>query len=129
VAVRLALDTNRYTDLARQVPDVVQTAAGATELCLPFVVLAELHQGFRNGSRRADNERQLKRFLAQPGVRVLWPDDATVDLYATLAVQLRQQATPIPTNDLWIAALTLQNGLTLYSRDRHFDHLAQVPRI
>ena len=94
----------------------------------PVYVLAELHQGFRNGSRRAENEDQLKRFLAQPGVRV-WPDDATVDLYATLAVQLRRQATPIPTNDLWIAALALQNGLTLYSRDHHFDHLSQIPRI
>jgi len=114
VAVRLALDTNRYTDLARQVPDVVQTAASATELGLPFIVLAELHQGFRNGSRRAENERQLERFLSQPGVRVLWADDGTIDLYAMLAVQLRRQATPIPTNDLWIAALTLQHGLTLY---------------
>ena len=126
--MRLAPDTNRYTDLARQVPEVVRTAATAGELCLPFIVLAELHQGFRNGSRRAENEDQLKRFLAQPGVRV-WPDDATVDLYATLAVQLRRQATPIPTNDLWIAALALQNGLTLYSRDHHFDHLSQIPRI
>jgi len=129
VAVRLALDTNRYTDLARQVPEVARTAASATELGLPFIVLAELHQGFRNGSRRAANEHQLERFLSQPGVRVLWPDDGTVDLYATLAAQLRRQATPIPTNDLWIAALTLQHGLTLYSRDQHFDHLPQVPRI
>lgn len=42
---------------------------------------------------------------------------------------LRRQGTPIPINDVWVAALVLQHGLTLYARDRHFDHLPQIPRV
>jgi len=55
--------------------------------------------------------------------------ERTTHEYSRLAAQLRKQGTPIPTNDLWIAALALQHGLTLYARDRHFDHLPQLPRL
>ncbi len=62
-------------------------------------------------------------------VRLLFADEETVSHYAMLYKQLRQQATPIPTNDLWIAALTAQHALLLFSRDGHFDHLPQLPRV
>ncbi|MGB8297405.1 MAG: hypothetical protein WCG85_18415 [Polyangia bacterium] len=55
-------------------------------------------------------------------------DDQTTHQYASLYRQLRRQGTPIPTNDIWSAALVLQHGLTLHARDRHFDHLAQLVR-
>jgi predicted nucleic acid-binding protein len=63
-----------------------------------------------------------------PRVRVLWADDATTHHFANLFRQLRAQGTPIPTNDLWIAALCVQQELTLASRDAHFDSLPQIPR-
>ena len=56
-------------------------------------------------------------------------DEQTTHHYSAVFRQLRQQGTPIPTNDMWIAALTLQHGLMLYSRDRHFDHLPQLLRL
>ena len=43
--------------------------------------------------------------------------------------QLRAAGTPIPTNDIWIAALVVQHDLTLFSRDAHFDALPQIPRV
>jgi predicted nucleic acid-binding protein len=127
--MRIALDTNRYADLDRAVSEVVETVSQAAEVYLPFIVLAELHTGFRNGSKRADNERRLRRFLAEPGVEVLYPDHETVDVFANLSVQLIHQGTPIPSHDTWIAALALQHGLTLYARDKHFDQLPQLARL
>jgi tRNA(fMet)-specific endonuclease VapC len=127
--LRLALDTNRYSDLARGVPEVVEAAEHADALFLPFVVLAELRAGFSVGRRGAENERILRRFLGKEGVDVIYPDDQTNHHYAATYRQLRRQGTPIPTNDLWIAAIVLQHDLTLCDRDRHFDKLPQLNRI
>ena len=80
------------------------------------------------GRRSAENERTLRRFLLKPGVKVLYADDQTSHHYASAYRQPRHQATPIPTNDPWIAALVLQHNLVLHSRDRHFDHLPQILR-
>lgn len=124
--MRLALDTNRYRDLAEGDPELQDVASAALEVYLPFIVVAELKAGFGLGRRSAANEKLLQRFLLQPGVAILLPTAATLDVYASLYRQLRKQGTPIPTNDLWIAALTLQHGLTLATRDRHFGSLPQL---
>ncbi len=128
MALRLALDTNRYSDLCRSLAPVVQVVEQAAEVFLPFVVMAELRAGFSVGKRGAENERVLRRFLSKPGVSVLFADEQTIHHYAAAYRQLRQQGTPIPTNDLWIAALVLQHGLVLCARDRHFDYLPQLTR-
>lgn len=126
--MRVALDTNRYTDLADDVAEVVETLSRADTIVMPFCTIAELRAGFAMGNQGRANERFLRSFLARPDVVSLFPDDGTTLHYATIFRQLRLQGTPIPTNDLWIAALVLQHDLTLYSRDRHFDHLPQLPR-
>jgi tRNA(fMet)-specific endonuclease VapC len=126
--VRVALDTNAYVDLCKGADATVRLASTAESVFLPFAVVAELRAGFAMGRRSAENERTLRRFLLKPGVAVLYPDDQTSHHYAAAYRQLRHQGTPIPTNDLWIAALVLQHNLALHSRDRHFDHLPQILR-
>src|SRR5262249_53702274 len=126
--MRLALDTNRFTDLCRDDSDVVALVEHAESVFLPFVVLAELRAGFTVGTRGAENERVLRRFLMKPGVAVLFADEQTTHHYAVVFRQLRRQGTPIPTNALWIGALVLQHDLVLCARDRHFDHLPQITR-
>lgn len=124
--MRLALDTNRYRDLADGDEEVVDVLERAANVFLPFVVLAELRAGFAVGTRGKKNEQALRRFLQKPGVEVLWPSDATTRAYADLFRQLRAQGTPIPTSDLWIAALVIEHDLFLYSRDEHFAQLPQL---
>lgn len=124
--MNLALDTNRYVDLCRGVSETVALVEEAERVFLPFVVIAELRAGFAHGRRHADNERTLRRFLLKPGVAVVFADDQTTHHYAAVFKQLRRQGTPIPTNDMWLAALTLQHNLVLHARDRHFDHLPQL---
>ncbi|HEX5044441.1 MAG TPA: type II toxin-antitoxin system VapC family toxin [Candidatus Polarisedimenticolaceae bacterium] len=127
--MNVALDTNRYVDLCKGVAATVQVVADADRVYLPFVVMAELRAGFALGRHSANNERVLRRFLMKRGVDVLFADEGTTHHYATTFRQLRLQGTPIPAHDLWIAALVLQHGLLLHSRDAHFHHLPQVLRI
>jgi tRNA(fMet)-specific endonuclease VapC len=127
--MRVAVDANRYDDLLtgdRTVADVLETAE---VVFLPFVVIAELRAGFAAGKRKAENERFLRQLLLKPGVEILFADEQTTHHYAAVYAQLRKQGTPIPTNDMWIAALVLQHDLCLCSRDPHFDRLAQIPRV
>jgi len=129
VAVKLALDTNRYTDLCRNDGSVVETVEHADEVWLPFIVLGELRAGFAVGTQGPRNEAVLRRFLLKPGVGVLFADEQTTHHYATVYRQLRKQGTPIPANDMWIAALVLQHSLVLLARDAHFDALPQLTRV
>lgn len=124
--MRVALDTNRYVDLCRGSAETIEILETAEQVLLPFVVLGELRAGFAHGRREAENERVLRRFLLKDGVRVLFADDQTTHHYASVFRQLRKQGTPIPTNDMWIAALVLQHNLVLHARDKHFDHLPQL---
>ena len=124
--MRIALDTNRYADLCAGDAGVRARIEEADAIRMPFVVVAELRAGFAVGERGRENERVLQRFLMKPGVEVLYATDATTRAYASLFRQLRHQGTPIPANDLWIAALVVEHNLALCSRDAHFGHLGQL---
>ncbi len=127
--MRLALDTDRYTDVCRGELSVIETVELADEVWLPFIVVGELRAGFAVGTQGTRNEAALRRFLLKPGVAILYADDQTTHHYANVYRQLRKQGTPIPTNDMWIAALVLEHSLVLAARDAHFDTLPQLPRI
>ena len=127
--MRLALDTNRYVDFCRGDIRTVEQVREAERIYLPFVTLAELRAGFLCGTKARHNERVLTRFLNSPRVRTLYADDQSTHHYARLFLQLREQATPIPTNDIWIAALSIQHDLPLLARDSHFDHIPQLVRL
>jgi tRNA(fMet)-specific endonuclease VapC len=127
--VKIAVDTNRYVDLRKGVVETVALLEEAEAILVPFVVLGQLRAGFAYGRRPAENERTLRRFLLKDSVGVLFADDQTTHHYASVFRQLRKQGTPIPTNDMWLAALVLQHNLALHARDRHFDHLPQLVRV
>ena len=127
--MRLALDTNRYSDMCRGESFVARTVELADEVRIPFIVIGELRAGFAASTKEASNEAVLRRFLLKPNVGILYPDEQTTHHYASVYRQLRKQGTPIPTNDMWIAALVLQHSLVLCARDAHFDALPQIPRI
>ena len=127
--MKLAVDTSRYTDLCRGDVSVVEMVERADEVWLPFIVLGELRAGFAVGNQGPRNEAVLRRFLLKSAVSVLYADEQTTHHYAAIYRQLRKQGTPIPTNDMWIAALVLQHSLVLFARDAHFDVLPQLTRV
>lgn len=126
--MRVALDTNRYVDFCKGIPEALQVVREAQRIFLPLPVLAELRAGFLAGNQARKNERVLVQFLNSPRVEILYPDEQTTFHYARLFVQLRKQGTPVPIHDLWIAALVVQHDLILFARDRHFDRLPQLAR-
>jgi len=126
--MKLALDTQAYSDFCRGRESVKQRVQEADRIILPLIVVAELRAGFHAGTRGRQNELILGRFLSRARVEVVAPDVGTTHHYARLFEQLRIQGTPIPTNDLWIAALVQQHNFTLESDDAHFDHLPQLNR-
>ncbi len=127
--MRVAIATNRYVDLCKGAAETVEILEEADAIVLPFVVLAELRAGFLFGLRQVENERALHRLLLKDGVEVVYADSQTMHHYASVYRQLRRQGTPIPTNDMWLAALVLQHNLALHARDHHFDHLPQIVRV
>jgi len=127
--MRLLIDTNRYTDFVRGEPSAVKSIQTASKLYIPFIVLAELRAGFACGTRARENEATLTRVLQQESVSVIYADADTTRHYAAIYADLRRAGTPIPTNDLWIAALAIQHELVLLTRDPHFQRIPQLPKI
>lgn len=127
--MKLALDTNAYRLMMEGDAKAVSLARTADRLLLPVPVVAELRFGFLNGTRGRENEAHLVRFLDRPRVTVLGCDEETAVRYAELKLQLKRQGTPIPINDVWIAAVVLQHHATLFTRDSDFERIPQLPRV
>ncbi|NCC51552.1 MAG: type II toxin-antitoxin system VapC family toxin [Spartobacteria bacterium] len=127
--MRICIDTNRYRDFCDNEPDVVKIFQKAEWIILPFITLAELRAGFQCGTLAKKNEGVLTKFLNSSRVEISYANEDTTHHYARLFRQLREQGTPIPVNDIWIAALVVQHDLLLYSRDKHFDVIPQLSRI
>lgn len=124
--VRVALDTNRLTDLFRGDSALAERLAACDEVWVPLIVIGEIKAGFYGGTQQHRNEILLRRFLAKPTVSALLPRPETAEHYARLFVQLKRAGTPVPDNDLWIAAIVLEHDLTLITRDQHFQKIPQL---
>jgi tRNA(fMet)-specific endonuclease VapC len=121
--MRICLDTNAYSRLMRGHAPLEKLLETAESLLVPAPVLGELFAGFELGSRREANRRQLEQFLALPGVEPIAVTPDVADRYGLLVGQLSRQRTPIPTNDIWIAACSLETGARLVTYDAHFRHV------
>jgi tRNA(fMet)-specific endonuclease VapC len=126
--MRIALDTNRITDLFRGDLELAEQLGIAEEVWIPLFALGEIKAGFQGGAQQRHNESLLNRLLAKPTVGVLLPSRETAEQYARIFVQLRRAGTPVPDNDFWIAAQVLEHDLVLVTRDRHFERIPQVIR-
>jgi len=124
--MRVMLDTSAYSAFARGHEQVKEAIQAADEIWMSPVVLGELHAGFRRGTRRAENERNLSRFLSSPRVAVADVTEETAVRYAEIFAFLRDAGTPLPTNDIWIAAGAMQHGLRLVTTDSHYQKVPQV---
>lgn len=123
---RLCLDTSAYSHFKRGEAAAVEAVSSAREIVLPVVVLGELRTGFRLGQRPLDNERELRQFLAHDAVRVVDVDQDVTSLYADIVIELREGGTPIPTNDVWIAACAAREAATVLTYDVHFRAVRRV---
>ena len=122
----MILDTNALSAFADGDPAVGEVLRRQPRACIPVIVLGEFRYGIAQSKYRAAYEKWLD---AQSGSFDVMPvTEATAASYAALRVALRLSGTPIPANDAWIAALALQHGLAILSRDRHFDAVPHIKR-
>lgn len=93
---------------------------------MPAITLGELRAGFLLGGRGERNEKELSMFLAHPVVEVLDVDAEVSRHYAEIVADLRRAGTPLPTNDIWIAATAARKGAAVLTGDDHFERIARV---
>ena len=123
----MILDTNAISAFFEDVPAVCMAVGGSEVLAVPSIVLGEYRFGLSGSRLRAELEAKLGRLerLAD----VLCVDAETARHYAAIRRELKDAGTPIPDNDLWIAAVVRQHGLPLLSNDAHFDQVKDLTRI
>lgn len=124
--IRLCIDTSAYSHFRRGDAEVVALLDSAPWIGVPAIVLGELRTGFGLGRRPADNEAALRRFLSNPAVQILEIDDVASSIYAEIVIALREAGTPIPTNDIWIAAAAAREGAVVATYDQHFRRIGRV---
>jgi tRNA(fMet)-specific endonuclease VapC len=98
------LDTSAYSNFRRGSEEMAALLDRAELVGVSTIALGELRTGFVLGSRRKRNEAELDAFLDNPAVEVLQVDPETSRHYAEIVAELRKAGTPLPTNDIWIAA-------------------------
>ncbi len=124
--MRLCLDTSAYSHFMRGDEQVVALLERARAIAVPAIVLGELRTGFALGRRAAENARELVVFLRNPVVEVVDVEDETATIYAEIVVALRKAGRPVPTNDIWIAAIAAREGIPVVTYDRHFADIGRI---
>jgi tRNA(fMet)-specific endonuclease VapC len=128
--MRVLLDTNAYSALVENQPEIGRQIRDAEEVLVSTIVLGELLFGFHNGSRYEQNRAVLEKFLREPRVRILTLTFTTAERFGEIFASLRRRGKPIPTNDIWIAAQAIESKSDLLSSDAHFkfvENLSWVP--
>jgi len=123
----LILDTNALSAAADRQASALVIVSEAESIALPVIVLGEYRLGIAQSRHRVSYENWLQEWISS--VTVLDIDEETSQSYAALGLELKRKGRPIPTNDLWIAALCRQHALPIVSRDQHFDLVPGIRRL
>jgi predicted nucleic acid-binding protein len=123
---RIMLDTSAYTAFLMGNSEIKLSIQQAEEVFLNPITLGELIAGFLMGKNEKRNRAILQDFLSSPRVKIVEIDEETSERYAVIVSHLRARGTPIPTNDIWIAASAMQQGLKVLTTDKHYLEVPQI---
>ena len=126
---RLVLDTSAYSHFRRGHARTLDALARAERVLIPATVLGELEAAFALGGRARENRRGLDDFLAEPFVDLIETSASVARHYGRVFAALKRAGTPLPVNDIWIAAATLDCGGTLLTFDRDFERIGGLDRV
>jgi len=125
---KILVDTNAYTRLLTGQADVLDVIGSAETVYMSIFVLGELYAGFAGGTKERGNKDTLNRFLLKPSVKILNATSETAEVFGMVKQDLKKAGTPLPINDVWIAAHALETGSTLITYDSHFNNIAGLRR-
>ncbi|MCB0558630.1 MAG: type II toxin-antitoxin system VapC family toxin [Lewinellaceae bacterium] len=120
---KILLDTNAYSHFLLGDKRVLESLAGADLVYISIFVLGELYYGYLLGNKEKENRQKLNTFLDKPSVFLLNATQETSEFFAIIKKQLKENGTPIPLNDVWIAAHTMEMGAELITYDKHFQYV------
>ena len=123
----MIVDTNALSAIADERDQIRELLGRATGIAVPVIAIGEYRSGIARSRNFLRYQQWLDEFILAS--RVLVIDEFTTRSYAEISLELRKMGKPIPTNDIWIAALCRQHELPLLSRDRHFDTVRGIRRI
>lgn len=118
---KVLIDTNIYSLAMKGDATVVNELRKIDQIGFSAVSVGELFSGFKGGRREDKNREELNIFLDSPRVVVHAISVDTAEFYASILNNLKLAGTPIPTNDIWIAAVAFQHGYKLFTKDKHFE--------
>lgn len=120
---KIMIDTNVYALFKRNDAFVLEKLRRIEFIGISIVVLGELLCGFKGGNKEIKNREELEQFLDLPRVHLIQVDEETAEIYAKIFWNLKKKGTPIPTNDIWLAASAMQHGIHLFTNDEHFKNI------
>ncbi len=123
---QIMLDTSAYSAFLRGNQQIKLSLQHADEIFLNPIILGEILSGFLMGKRERKNRTILQEFLSSPRVKIVSIDEETSERYGVITGYLRKEGTPIPTNDLWIAASAMQYGFKILTTDKHYLKVPQI---
>lgn len=123
---RLFLDTSAYSEFKRGNADIIEIIRKADQIYVNPVVIGELLSGFDGGKWRDKNRKELDDFLEHDTVTTQAVSRETAERYSFIRQRLKKRGTPIPANDMWIAASVIETGTFLVTRDSDFIHLEDI---
>lgn len=123
---RYCLDTSAYIRFLRGDRATVDAIDGASWIGFPVIALGELHTGFALTGNRPGELRRLRDFLAHPVVEIIAADDEVARAYGRIVAELRRAGTPLPSNDVWIAACAARTSSVVLTHDAHFTRIARI---
>ncbi|MDP1666663.1 MAG: type II toxin-antitoxin system VapC family toxin [Methylobacter sp.] len=118
----LLIDTNIYSHAMRGDTEIIETLRQVAHIGITAISIGELLSGFKAGIKKI-NRQELNQFLDSPRVALYGIDEQTAEYYCLILDQLKNNGTPIPTNDIWIAAVAFQQGMPVYTKDQHFTKI------
>ena len=117
---KILLDTHCYAAYLAGDNEILHVLTEAKTIFMSIFVLGELYAGFKGGTREKENKNILDTFLKKSSVVTLDASTETAELFGLVKDTLKQAGSPIPINDVWIAAHALEYGAVLVTRDKHF---------
>ena len=121
---KILLDTNAYSEFLIGDEAMHEAIENADLVLMSTFVLGELFAGFKGGNREQVNKQILQKFRKKAKVQVISASAETAEIFGEIKHALRKAGTPIPTNDVWIAAHAFEAGAVLVTYDRHFKQVA-----
>ena len=123
---KVLIDTNIYTAFKNNNTRIITAFKHLDFIGIDITVLAELYSGFKGGKKERRNIKELEEFINSHRVKIIAHDEITAQFYSNVFNALKAKGKPIPTNDIWIAASSLKNGLALFTLDSHFIEIESL---